>query len=249
MEKNKIQNLINEFSPNLKVLLRTFEKFGFEVRIIGGAVRDVLMGKEWRDIDLATDAHPHEILYVFQNEIEGDEIIISKGIEHGTFVIAFSLEEQYELTSLDFKIKTVGNKIVTSQVGSWKTDALRRDFTINAMSMDLNGKIYDFLNGQDDLKKQKVKFIGDYKKRIQESPILILRFFKLLGKFPKPVYDKNILKYIKDNKDLLNGIKPLTLSWFMNNIKSQEYSDNAIKAMEEADILNFQPLFKSSLEK
>lgn len=232
--QSAIDNLF--VSSNLIKLFEMYEKYGFEIRIIGGAVRDLLLKGQARDIDLATDATPTESLYLLNEEEDDLEVVGSWGIRHGTVVAAFTDEEQYEITSLDFSISVQNGKIIISQKPNWEDDAKRRDFTVNAMSMDKHGKVFDYLNGIEDLKKEEVKFIGDYKEVIQDSPIVIFRFFKLLGKFKNPTYDKNIIPYIKENVSLIKSIKDETIKWFIVNTKNQPYGMNAIKLMEEAGI-------------
>lgn len=243
-------------TENLKRIYEKFDQYGFDLRIVGGAVRDWLMNLEPRDIDFATNALPTEIIYLC-NEIdddtpEEDEVVAVHGIRHGTIVMVFSEEEQYEITSLDFLITKEGNKLFITQEVDWKADAERRDFTVNAMSMDENGTIHDYFGGIEDLKNQKIEFLGDFKARITNYPVLILRFLKLLSKFPEPKYDQAAVDYMKENIDLLKEIEPDTIKWFIAQIKSQKYSKNALNVMEEIGIELGQfneSLFKAYLNK
>lgn len=239
MEAN-FKVFIDNFSNNLKLLLDEYETHGFEIRVIGGAVRDVLMGQTPRDIDLATNALPTESLYLLhelaRKTKDEEEIITARGIRHGTVIIAFSENEQYEITSLDFKMKVHNGRIVISQTPDWNEDAQSRDFTVNSMSMDTSGNIYDYINGMNDLRNSTIRFIGNFKERIKDDPILVLRFFKLMAKFENPQYDPQILDFIQNNLHLLEIIKPDTMKWFIANTKSQRFGKNAIEKMQDVGI-------------
>lgn len=224
------------FTPGLTKIFETFESYGFEIRVVGGAIRDSFMGAAIRDVDLAVNATPTEIIYVLDELAETREAVVVPGIRHGTAIIALDENEQYEVTALDFNITSENGKLVISQNADWESDAKRRDFTVNSMSMDKTGKVYDFVGGEQDIKNQKVEFVDDYKKQITNNPIMILRFFKLLGKFKSPKYDKNVISFIKENVELLKDIRSDALKWFLVNIKNQEYGERSMKLMEEAGI-------------
>ena len=227
-------------TPNFIKLKNKILQYNFDLRIVGGAIRDLLLGYLQRDVDLATNALPIEILYLC-HELASEtpyqeEVIATHGIRHGTIVIYFNENEQYEITSLDFTIETHGNKLLINQVPDWAADAKRRDFSVNAFSMDLNGVIYDYVGGYEDLKQQRIRFLGDFKKRITNNPILILRFFKLLAKFENPQYNPEYINFIKERKFLLQTIKPDTIKWFIQDIATLPYANNAQKAFDECDI-------------
>ena len=237
------------FTKNLKNIFYVFNKYGFEVRIVGGAIRDFLMKGAWRDIDIAVGCTPTEIEYISQYELNSINKVAIPGIAHGTVTVYFNPPdatetkvesedelESYEITALDFSIKIKGNKLVQTQNADWETDMRRRDFTVNALSMDKDGKIYDYLGSYRDLKLQKIKFINDYRRVITEDPLLILRFFKILGKFERPKYDEEILDFIAKNKGILKEIKLDTRKWFMGNIQSQPFGDDAISLMKDIGI-------------
>jgi tRNA nucleotidyltransferase (CCA-adding enzyme) len=233
IEKASIDKLIN---PHVQKMFDMFKFFGFELRIIGGTVRDILLGKVSRDLDFATNANPYEIIYIFNELTEEREAVASYGIEHGTIVLKFKESEQYEVTSINFQIHVKDNKIEISQNLDWEHDAARRDFTVNAMSMDLSGKVYDYEDGLEDLKNQKIVFLGDYKAKIKHDPVMILRFFKLLGKFEDPDYEEEALEFIADNKELLHKLRQETVEWFDGDMKKQPHYDNIKSAMKEAGI-------------
>ncbi len=228
------------FTENLEQLFEAFKKYGFEVRIVGGAVRDLLMKGQARDIDLATESTPDETMYILDKEFKNLDVLKGWGIQHGTIVVGFTTDEdemeEYEISSLDFSIKVEDNKIVISQQPDWEADAKRRDFTINAMSIDREGIVHDYLDGVNDLKNQRIKFIGDYKQRILDDPKMILRFFKLIAKFPEPEFDKGVIPFIKEHSELLNELPPSTVRILLMAIHGQPYGDKAFTLMDEAGI-------------
>ena len=151
------KNLNALITPNLKKIHNIFSKNKFEVRIIGGAVRDIALGKQPKDIDLATDATPDEMIAMFD---KAGIRHIPTGIEHGT-VTAVIDKEPYEITTLRADVETDGRRAKVKFVRNWKADAQRRDLPYNAMSLDFNGKIYDDFDGMIDLQNKVSKFVGD----------------------------------------------------------------------------------------
>jgi tRNA nucleotidyltransferase/poly(A) polymerase len=223
--------LKRHITPNLKMLLNLMELYGFKLRIVGGAVRDILMGTEPRDIDLITDALPDQVMYILQKH---KIPYITKGIPHGTVKLKFINNEEYEITSLGFEIEDecCPPSIVVHSGTSWKGDANRRDFTIDSMSIDFDGHLYDYLNGISDLRNQYIKFIGSPSERIEKDPILIIRFFKLLSKFKNPKYDASIIPILKEKVKLIKKIKPERIAKEMNNIKSGINAERVLKMMK-----------------
>ena len=159
-----------------KYLDKTFKENGFSIFEVGGSVRDEILGLEVFDFDFATDATPEEMMKFLPNAIDTFAkygCIKYKG-EHGRAEITtFRVEESYD----DFRHPT---QIRFAK--SLNEDYLRRDFTINAIYKDVNGKIYDPANGVEDIKKRLIRFIGEPEKRIKEDPLRILRAKRFAAK-------------------------------------------------------------------
>ncbi len=149
-------------------------------RIVGGAVRDTLLGIETADVDLATTHSPQEVVAL----LEAARIkAVPTGIEHGT-ITAVSSDEVYEVTTLRRDVTTDGRRATVAFTDDWREDAARRDFTINALYADpATGEIYDYFGGIADLEARRIRFIGDPFKRIAEDHLRILRFFRFLARF------------------------------------------------------------------
>lgn len=150
------------------------------VRIVGGAVRDGLLGIEVNDIDLATRLLPDEVT---QRLTAAGIKVVPTGIAHGT-VTAIVDHHPVEITTLRRDVSTDGRRATIAYTDDWQADAARRDFTINALYADpLTGVVHDYFGGLDDLAHKRVRFIGDAHQRIAEDHLRILRYFRFLARF------------------------------------------------------------------
>ncbi len=162
-------------------LIEILAKAGHETRFVGGAVRDALLGIPVSDVDLATTATPD---VVTQGLTQAGVKVVPTGIAHGT-VTAVLEGKGFEITTLRRDVETNGRHAVVEYTDDWQEDAARRDFTMNAMSRDAAGNIYDYFGGLDDARAGRVIFVGDASARINEDALRILRFFRFyawLGK-------------------------------------------------------------------
>ncbi|ELU08601.1 hypothetical protein CAPTEDRAFT_151154 [Capitella teleta] len=157
-----------------------FKKHNFELRIAGGAVRDLLLAKVPHDVDFATTATPQEMKTMFESE--GIRMINMNGEKHGTITCRIHDAENFEVTTLRRDVVTDGRHAEVEFTSDWAVDAERRDLTINSMFLGFDGTIYDFFNGNEDLQKQRICFVGDANKRIQEDFLRILRYFRFYGR-------------------------------------------------------------------
>ncbi len=166
-------------SPNLQRLFAVLTARGATARVVGGAVRDALRKIEVKDIDLAINVAPAETISLLE---AADITAIPTGIEYGT-ITAVIEKTPYQITTLRKDVKTFGRKADVEFTEDWIEDAKRRDFTINAIYTDADGKIYDPCGGLEDLEAKRVQFIGAPKERIKEDYLRILRFFRFTGLF------------------------------------------------------------------
>ncbi|KAM3878518.1 CCA tRNA nucleotidyltransferase 1, mitochondrial [Diretmus argenteus] len=167
------------FTDGLNGLAELFEKHQYELRIAGGAVRDLLSGKRPEDVDFATTATPEEMKRMFQTA--GIRMINNKGEKHGT-ITARLHNENFEVTTLRVDVQTDGRHAEVEFTTDWQKDAERRDLTINSMFLGLDGKLYDYFKGHEDLKNREVRFVGSAEQRIQEDYLRILRYFRFYGR-------------------------------------------------------------------
>ena len=195
-------------TPETKKLSKAFDMAGFEIRFVGGCVRDVLLGVEPKDVDFCTDATPDEMR---------DIAVINKfkflptGIDHGTATIVVD-GEPFEVTTLRVDAETDGRHAKVEFTRDFELDAERRDLTINAMSMDTKGNLFDYFGGQEDLKNKVVRFVGDAKTRIEEDYLRILRYFRFAARFDAQM-DQETLDIFSD-PEVLAGLNRVSVERF-----------------------------------
>ena len=190
-------------------------------RFVGGCVRKYLSNDEIDDIDIATTLSSEEIKERFNNT---NFKVVDTGIKHGTITLV-SQKHKLEITTLRKDVETDGRHAEVEYIDDWKLDSERRDFTINAIYLDINGKIFDPQMGTVDLKNNNVKFIGDPHKRIEEDYLRIIRFIRF-----KIMYDSKVeattnnaikqnltgIKKISKERILVELLKILNLKSFIN---------------------------------
>ena len=174
-------------SPALGKVFAAFAKSSVEVRVVGGATRNALLQKPISDIDLATPARPELVTEI---ATKAGLTVHPTGIEHGTVTVVAD-GAAFEVTTLRRDVETDGRRAVVAFTDDWLEDANRRDFTINAIYAAPGGTIFDPVGGLDDLKAQRVRFIGEATDRIREDYLRILRFFRFTAQYgrgaPDPV--------------------------------------------------------------
>jgi tRNA nucleotidyltransferase/poly(A) polymerase len=162
---------------------------GEQARVVGGAVRNALLKIPTGDIDIATTALSAEV--VRRAKAAGIKSVPT-GLEHGTVTLVVDAQP-FEVTTLREDIETFGRKATVAFGRDWVRDAERRDFTINALSVDADGVVHDYVGGLDDIAARRVRFIGDPGQRIAEDYLRILRFFRIsaaygAGELDRPGY-------------------------------------------------------------
>lgn len=159
--------------------MKALEGSGFEARLAGGCVRDRLFGVEPKDFDIATTATPDQIAKAFEKvHIK----TVPTGIDHGTLTAVYP-EGGIEVTTLRRDVATDGRRATVAFSQSFEEDAARRDFTINAMFEDGEGKVHDYFGGKEDLRQRVLRFVGEPRQRIREDFLRILRFFRFWSRY------------------------------------------------------------------
>lgn len=158
----------------LDTVLRALTAKGDEVRLVGGVVRDHLLKRPMGDVDLATAAVPAQTI----NLLEAAGLkAVPVGIEFGT-VIGVADGVGFEITTLRADVETDGRHAVVSFTTDWQQDAVRRDLTINALSVDLTGTIHDYGGGIEDINARQLRLIGTPIDRLHEDYLRLLRVFR-----------------------------------------------------------------------
>ena len=166
-------------APSTKKVMSALQSRGAEARFVGGCVRDALLNRPIKDIDIATTEVPEKVIELL---VEKKIKVIPTGLEHGT-VTAVIGHQTFEITTLRRDVETNGRHAVVKFTDNWKQDAERRDFTMNALSADMQGTIYDYVGGYDDALTGNVRFIGNATTRIREDVLRILRFYRFLAHY------------------------------------------------------------------
>ncbi len=155
-------------------LLGVLDRDDEEARVVGGAVRNALIGAPIHEIDVATTAVPDEVV---RRVTAAGFKPVPTGIAHGTITVVID-KHPFEVTTLRLDVETYGRHAKVAFGRDWEGDAHRRDFTINALSATRDGAVYDYAGGLADLEARRVRFIGDAQARIAEDYLRILRFFR-----------------------------------------------------------------------
>jgi poly(A) polymerase len=172
-------------------ILAALDAGGRPARFVGGCVRDGLLGRApaRTDLDLATPERPEAVMRLLA---AAGVKAIPTGLAHGT-VTAVIGRKRFEITTLRRDVATDGRHAEVAFTDDFAADAARRDFTINAMSCDDEGRLYDYFGGEADLGAGRIRFVGDPEKRIAEDYLRILRFFRFFAHYGRPPADPEAL--------------------------------------------------------
>lgn len=217
---------------SLRRLFAATRAAGGESRVVGGAVRDHLMGIEGGDVDIATTLLPEQTI---QLATQQGWKAIPTGIDHGTVTLVLP-ERVVEVTTLRRDVATDGRHATVAFTDDWREDAARRDFTINAMSMDEAGTLHDYFDGQTDAAQRRVVFIGDASARIQEDGLRILRYFRFLATHGKPPADEAALAAIAAHKAMIAQLSGERIANEMRKLLGAENPSFALRLLAQQDV-------------
>ncbi|XP_066472430.1 CCA tRNA nucleotidyltransferase 1, mitochondrial isoform X1 [Tiliqua scincoides] len=235
LESSEFRSL---FTPGLKSVAELFDKAKYELRIAGGAVRDLLGGMTPQDVDFATTATPTQMKEIFQTA--GVRMINNRGEKHGT-ITARLHEQNFEITTLRIDVITDGRHAEVEFTTDWEKDAERRDLTINSMFLGLDGTLYDYFNGYEDLKNNKVRFVGQANQRIQEDYLRILRYFRFYGRIAQNPddHEPKTLEAIKENAKGLAGISGERIWMELKKLLVGNHVNHLVHLMYELDVAGY----------
>ncbi len=180
-------------APATRAVLAALTADGGEVRFVGGCVRDSVLRRPVRDVDIATHDPPERVMTLLER---AGIRAIPTGIDHGTVTAVVPIADghaHFEVTTLRRDVETFGRHARVAFDADWTTDAARRDFTMNAMFCDAEGRIYDPFNGLPDLGAGRVRFVGNAMKRVDEDALRILRFYRFYAHLGNPPPDPDAL--------------------------------------------------------
>ncbi len=219
--------------PGLTRIFSLLNADGGEVRVVGGAVRNALMGLPVGDIDLATTLPPQDVV---ERATHAGIKTVPTGIDHGTVTLVID-GEGYEVTTLRRDIETDGRHAQVIFGTDWTEDAKRRDLTINALYADASGNVIDLIGGLPDIETRTVRFIGDAATRIAEDYLRVLRFFRFFAYYGSGRPDADGLRASARAKDKLSTLSAERVWSEMKKLLAADDPSRALLWMRQAGVL------------
>jgi poly(A) polymerase len=176
-------------APETRAVIAALTAEGAEVRFVGGCVRDAVIGRPVKDIDIATHDPPERVMALLRR---AGITVVPTGLKHGT-VTAVIGPSHFEITTLRRDVETFGRHATVEFTDDWIADAARRDLTINALFCAPDGRLFDPFGGLADLRAGRVRFVGDASTRIREDVLRLLRFFRFYAWYGTPPPDEAAL--------------------------------------------------------
>lgn len=235
-----IDNFRNKFKDAIDIL-KIFNKNGYEAYFVGGCVRDYLLGEEFSDIDITTNALPEEVKKIFRKSID-------TGIQHGTVTILVN-GEGYEVTTFRTEDEYTNHRAPEKVefVSNLREDLDRRDFTINAMALDSNGVLFDYHNGEKDLSSGVIRTVNNPNERFYEDALRMLRAFRFSSKLGFEI-EYETLEAIKKNAEL---IKFVSIERIVNEFKKLLSGKGNLRSLElllDSKLNNYIPFLEEISE-
>lgn len=233
LDPNKIRWLADPATKAVMAALQGPDATVPVARFVGGAVRDAILGRVVEDIDIATSLAPEEVM---RRLTAAGVKAIPTGIDHGT-VTAVSHGRPFEITTLRHDVETFGRRARVQFTDDWQADAARRDFTMNAIYAEADGRIVDPLGGLDDIRDGRVRFIGDARARITEDALRILRFFRFHAWYGAGPLDPTGLDACRELVGLLDILSAERVAKEILRLLAAPLPSVTVEVMAEAGIL------------
>lgn len=220
--------MVKVVNNKIKIVLEKIINKGFAAYVVGGFVRDYLLGRETYDVDISTSAEPKDIRDIFDLSNASDD-------NYGSIYIKDKLYN-YDITTFRKELKYANRKPVEYQfVDSIEEDIQRRDFTINALYMDIDGNIYDKVGGQQDLEDKIIRVVGNIEEKMIEDPLRLLRAIRFASTLDFQL-DSNLETYIKQNKQLISTLSYTRRKEELDKIFKSQNCLAGIKLIEKLNI-------------
>ena len=217
-----------------KPILKKLNEAGFEAYFVGGAVRDFLLDRKIGDIDIATSAKPEEVKMIFPKTVD-------VGIEHGTVLVIYK-GRGYEVTTFRKESEYEDYRRPKSVVfiSSLEEDLKRRDFTMNAIAMDLDGKIYDPFNGKGDLERKMIRCVGTPSERFMEDALRMMRAIRFQSQLGFQI-DKETYDSLEQLSPLLEkiAVERIYIEW--SKLLGGQHKLNAFHALIDTGLVHRLP--------
>jgi poly(A) polymerase len=220
-------------APATRSLLAALGAGGATVRFVGGCVRDAILGLRPQDVDVATPEKPEQVI----RRLEKAKLkAVPTGLEHGT-VTAVVPPASFQITTLRRDVSTDGRHATVAFGTDWAEDAARRDFTINALYADADGRLYDYTDGRADLAAGLVRFIGDPAQRVAEDYLRVLRFFRFHARFGRGAPDAASLAACADAAGRLDHLSGERIRDELLKILILPNAADALALMQQSGVL------------
>lgn len=220
--------------PRLMRVLAALNGEGEEARVIGGAVRNALLGEPVHEVDVTTTATPDVIMARAQ---KARLRAIPTGAEHGTITIVVN-GMPFEATTLREDVETHGRHATVRFGRDFRADALRRDFTINQLGVDAGRRVHDYANGLADVAARRVRFIGDAMTRVREDYLRILRFFRFHAAYAEGPMDAEAMHACIALRHGLAGLSRERVQHETMKLLVARRAAESVEAMTHAGILD-----------
>ena len=219
--------------PPLQRVMAAIAAAGGEARVAGGAVRNALMGEEVTEVDLATTLSPEQVTAACTAQ---GLAVHPTGIDHGTVTVVAG-RHPFEVTTLRHDVETDGRRATVRFTDDWEADAMRRDFTMNALYCDAEGAVYDHVQGYADILARRVVFVGSPDQRIAEDFLRILRFFRFHARYGHGAPDAQGLAACVRARVGLDGLSAERIRQEMFKLMAAKGAVPTLQLMAETGIL------------
>src|SRR5690625_392094 len=230
--KKKI-TIDGEFKRAVPVLEKIMQA-GYEAYFVGGSVRDRLLKLEVNDVDIATSARPREIKKIFKRTVD-------VGIEHGTVLVLYN-DDKYEITTFrtESTYKDYRRPDSVTFVRSLREDLKRRDFTMNAIAVDMMGNIFDPYDGIRDLEAGIIQAVGNPHERFQEDALRMMRAVRFASQLDFLI-EEETQKSIQTNAALLENIAVERIQLEFEKLLVSQWRSKGLQAMIQSQLYRYCP--------
>lgn len=222
-------------------IIEKLEQAGFEAYFVGGSVRDQLIGKDIHDVDIATSAFPQEVKAIFPRTAD-------VGIEHGT-VLVIEKYGTYEITTFrtESQYSDFRRPDDVKFVRSLKDDLMRRDFTMNSLAMDKDGKLIDLFDGTMAIKQKRIVTVGDPYERFHEDALRMMRAIRFVSQLDFEL-DSETFRSLQENRHLLQYISVERILVEFEKLLEGPNRVKALKLLIKSELYEYLPAFQKQKE-
>lgn len=220
--------LVNAVNNKIKNILLKLEDNGYYAYVVGGFIRDYLLGIESYDVDISTNAEPKEIIRIFDLNSSNDD-------NYGSIRFKDSLYN-YDITTFRKEITYQNRRpVLCEYIDNIEEDIIRRDFTINALYMDSLGKIYDIVAGRNDLEDKIIRVVGNIQDKMVEDPLRLLRAIRFSALLDFEI-ESSLMNYIRQNKQLICTLSYSRRKWELDKIFKSSNKLKGIKLIKDFNL-------------